>query len=115
MTTFRHLPVAVLILLSYPTRGYAGQVILSRNAWERTLHLQLFMVPNGDTSGFHPLKRDAHSSAATPRAKTTVAWRGVEQFEFAWKGHSFTGCRETLSMGVLQQGHGLSWATNGAK
>jgi hypothetical protein len=47
MTTFRLLPVAVLLLLSYPWRGYAGQLTVSRGALERTLKQQLFAGPKG--------------------------------------------------------------------
>jgi len=47
MTTFRLLPMALLLLLSYPPRGYAGQLTVSRDALERTLKQQLFAGANG--------------------------------------------------------------------
>jgi hypothetical protein len=47
MTTFRRLPVALLLLLWYLPRGYAGQLTVSRDALERTLKQQLFAGENG--------------------------------------------------------------------
>lgn len=58
MTTFRRLPLAVLLLLSYLPHGYAGQLTVSRNALERTLKQQLFGGPNG----LYYLKGDAQSA-----------------------------------------------------
>jgi hypothetical protein len=55
MTTFRLLPVALLLLLSYLPRGYAGELTVSRDALERTLKQQLFGSPNG----LYYLKGDA--------------------------------------------------------
>jgi hypothetical protein len=42
MTTFRPLPLAVLLLLWYRPRGYAGQVAGSREALEHTPKRRLF-------------------------------------------------------------------------
>jgi hypothetical protein len=44
MTTFRLLPLAVLLLLSYLLRGYAGQVAGSRNTPKHPLEQWLFRV-----------------------------------------------------------------------
>lgn len=67
MTTFRLLPLALLLLLSYLPRGYAGQLTVSRDALERTLRQQLFAGPGA----LYYLKGDAHSacsiSAEQPR------------------------------------------------
>lgn len=67
MTTFRRLPLAALLLLSYLPRGYAGQLTVSRDALERTLRQQLFAGPGA----LYYLKGDARSacsiSAEQPR------------------------------------------------
>jgi hypothetical protein len=47
MTTLPHVPLAVLLLLSYLPNGYAGELTVSRDALERTLRQQLFGAPGG--------------------------------------------------------------------
>jgi hypothetical protein len=60
MTTFRRLPLALLLLLSYLPNGYAGELTVSRDALQRTLKQQLFSGPNG----LYYLKGDPQSACS---------------------------------------------------